>query len=318
MVKEEIANIDDRSADHKIVNSLVWNAEAGIRAIWLMYDDHSTDKNSKENVFILKENMQYRLFATTHQYLLMIRELNLAELRLHEMHKQDPQMFNAFPLGNPHYDQIEVELSSIFDNIIFNLSSVFDYLSHMICYISRTDKSKTLYWTKLAKLCRDYKTDFEGQKVREIIDVVDRSFVGKLYDYRSRLLHNKRDKHQFTTTVSFSNQKSFEFDIKILSSNTSRQHFKVIKELIGEKTPTILFMSSYLIKKTFDVIEKVLTEIKDEIKSKSNFYNNLRNPKDKKGLMFAIADPKTNMAKPVSDVIWEEYITGRKKNSDLT
>lgn len=312
--KEEIANIEDRSKDYQSVRSLVWNAEVGIRAIWIMYDDHSTDKNSKENVQILKDNIKYRLFATTHQYLLLIRELNLAEHRLHEMHVKDPKLLHAFPMGNPHFEQIEVELSSIFDNIIFQLSSVFDYLSHMICYISRTDKSRTVYWTKLARICRGQNNDFDGEKVRQIIDEVDRTYVGKLYDYRSRLLHNRRDKHQFTTTVGFSNEKSFDFNIKILSSKASQKHFKIIKEEIKDKAPTIIYMSSFLIKKTFEVIEKILTEIKDEIKSNSNFQNNLQNPKDKKGLMFLLKDPKTNMAKPVSDAIWAEYIAGRNKD----
>jgi len=312
-MEKEIVNIDQRSAGYEKIRELVWNAEAGIRAIWIMYDEHSTDKNSKKNVQILKDNIHYRLLATTHQYLLMLRELNLAENRLHHMYKKNPKLLTAFPMGNPHFKQIEIELSSIFDNIIFQLSSVFDYLSHMICYISRTNKSKTLYWTRLAKLCRGKTTDFEGEKVREVVDKVDRNYVGKLYDYRSRLLHNRRDEHQFMTTIEFDKEKSFDFNIKILSSTTSQKHFKIIKEEIGDKSPTILYMSSFLLKKSFDVIEEILTEVKNEIKSKSNFHNNLMNPKDKKGLVLVIRDPKTNTVKPVSDDIWGEYMEGRKK-----
>jgi len=312
--KEDIINIINREEDYKTIRSLVWNAETGVRAIWLLYDDHSTDKNSKDNVLILKENIHYRLFATTHQYLLLIRELNIAEQQLHKMHMKDPKMFNAFPLGNPHFDAIEVEISSIFDNLIFQISSVFDYLSHMICYICRTNKSKTLYWTKLAKLCRDSNSDFNGDLVREVIDNEDRNFVGKLYDYRSRLLHNKRDKHHFTTSVGFSDKKAFDFDIKILASKTSQKHFKVIKETIGTKSPTLLYMSSYLIKKTFQVIENTLTEVQTELVSNSNFFGNLQKPKNKGGFMMIIADPKSRTPKPVSNVIWNEYIEGRKAN----
>lgn len=312
--KKDIIDVSDRKEDYKQIKSLVWNAETGVRAIWLLYDDHSTDKNSKEKVLTLKENIHYRLFATTHQYLLLLRELNLAEQHLHEMHIKDPKLFNAFPLGNPHFDAIEVEISSIFDNIIFQLSSVFDYLSHMICYISQTNKVKTGYWTKLAKICRDKNSDFNGESVRRIIDFEDRFFIGRLYDYRSRLLHNRRDKHIFTTTVGFSNKKAFDFNIKIMSSDESQKHFKIIKETIGEKSPTVLYMASYLIKKTFQAIENILTEVQLEIVNNSNFLGNLQKPKDDKGFMLVIADPKTGIPKPVSNVIWLEYKEGRKNN----
>lgn len=106
-------------------------------------------KIPQKNIFIVKDNVHYRVFSLVHQHLILLRELYRAETYLKELHQKDPRLFNAFPLGNPHFEQVELEISSVFDSIIFQLSSVFDYISHLICYICKKDKSKTLYWTKL-------------------------------------------------------------------------------------------------------------------------------------------------------------------------
>ena len=219
LMEEEIINIENREEDYKNIRKQVWDSEAGIRAICVMYDEHSSDKNSKKKIFLLKDNIQYRLFGAVHQYLVFLRELGIAENHLHKLHIEKPEEFNAYPIGNPHFEQIELQLSSIFDSIVFQLSSVFDYLSHMTCYICKTNKSKTLYWTKLAKLSRGTNNDFGGEIIRNVIDLADRNFVGRLYDYRSRLLHSERDLHEFMTTVGFSDEKVFDFEIKILFLN---------------------------------------------------------------------------------------------------
>lgn len=310
--KPKISDIQNRPADYERLNSLIWTTEIGIRATWLAYDDHSLDKNSKDRVLALKENTVYRLFATIHQYLILIRELNSSEHHLHQIHINDPKKFNSYIGDNPHFEQVQLQISSVFDNIIFNLSSLFDYLSHMVCYISKTDKSKTLYWTKLAKLARDSKSDFEGEKVRQTIDEWDRNFVDKLYDYRSRLLHNKKDDHEFTANVKFSDTKSFDFDIKIIASKTSQKFFKIIPDINSESQPTLIYLSSKIIEKSLDVIDIILSELQTELESKSSFNQNLINQKTALG-MFAILDEKTNRPTPISKTMWKEYKTKREK-----
>lgn len=43
-------------------------------------------KNSEENVFRLKDNIEYRLFSASHQYLLLLKELGAAELYLQNIY----------------------------------------------------------------------------------------------------------------------------------------------------------------------------------------------------------------------------------------
>ncbi len=303
-MEKKIINIEGRQADFKQIDKQSWRAEHGIRSICVMYDDHSSDKKSKENIFILKDNVHYRLFSLVHQYLIFLRELSYAERYLQELHQKDPQLFNAFPMNNPYFDKVELELSSVFDSIVFQLSSMFDYLSHLICYICKTDKTKTLYWTKLASAAYGQNNEFSNLEIRKTISDIDNRFVGRLYDYRSRLLHNKKDKHIFNTTVKL---KDFNFDLKIVASEASLKHFKLIREEYPEGQITLTFLSSWLIKRSFIEIEKILDALRDEILRTSNFHMNLRTPKATNGLMIISVDPKTNFAKPVSDELWQEY-----------
>ncbi|WP_417888191.1 hypothetical protein [Zunongwangia sp.] len=310
--KEEYLDIIDREKDYKEIRSETFRTEIGIRAIGQIYHDHSSDQNSQENVLRLKKNIEYRLFSASHQYLLLLRELGSAENHLKNLFEENPQFMDwrTAEMTNPYFDQVETQLSSIFDSIIFHISSVFDYLSHSICYIYFTNKQKTLYWTKLAKKVRG---DFKGKfKFCKTVDEIDRRFVGQLYNYRSRLLHNKRDHHTFATIFESDSKK---FNLKINCSEESLKKFKsVIKKKTNEKQKiTLAFLGSWLIKQTFYEIENLLDSIKKDLEDNSHFHINLRKPKGgPNALMIFSLNQETNFAEPASQSIWKDY---KKKGS---
>jgi hypothetical protein len=309
----EFLDIEDRAKDYNEIISYTHRAEIGIRAIGLIYHDHSDDKNSYENVFRLKDNIEYRLFSATHQYLLLLKELDSAENYLQRLHIENPHFINpnAFPMGNPYFDKVERELSSVFDSILFHLSSVFDYLSHAICYMYFKNKENTLYWTKLSKKVRgDLKNQFEFCKV---LDDVDRKFVGRLYDYRSRLLHNKRDKHNFASSMTLND---LSFQLKISCSQEVLKHFKLVndKKESEKQEITLAYLSSWLIKQSFEEIENILDSIKIDLESNSKFHQNLSKPKGDTGFMIITMNPETKFAEPMSNGIWLQYKERIKDN----
>ncbi|MFY0602771.1 MAG: hypothetical protein JXQ93_02395 [Flavobacteriaceae bacterium] len=307
----EYLDIEDREKDYQRIFSDTFRAETGIRAIGLIYHDHSDDQKSYDNVFRLKDNIEYRLFSATHQYLVLLKELGSAENYLQKLHKDNPHYINpnSFPMGNPYFDKVERELSSVFDSIIFHLSSVFDYLSHAICYMYFKNKENTLYWTKLSRKVRG---DLKGKyQFCETLDNVDRQFVGKLYDYRSRLLHNKRDKHNFASSM---NLNDLSFKLKISCSEQVLKHFKLVNENKTEENQkiTLTYLSSWLIKQTFAEIEKILDSIKIDLESNSKFHQNLSKPKGDKGFMIISMNPETKFAEPMSKGIWKQYKEKKK------
>jgi len=302
---DKYLDIVDRESDFKYINTETWRAELGIRAIGIMYHDHSNDQNSYENVFRLKDNIEYRLFSATHQYLVFLRVLGLAEKYLQDLYTKNPRFIvpGTFPAGNPYFERVETELSSIFDSIIFHLSSVFDYLSHALCYMYFPNKEKTIYWTKLARKVRgDLKDKFQFC-LR--LDEIDRRFVGHLYDYRSRLLHNKRDQHKFASSMKLHD---LSFRLKIGCSDTAMKEFAIIsEENPSNLVITLTYMASWLIKRTFIEIENLLDSVKLDLEKNSHFYTNITNPKKKHGLNLVYLNPETNVAEPVSGSLWKQY-----------
>jgi len=309
---QEYLDITDRESDFKFIENETWRTEVGLRAIAYMYDDHSDDKNSHDNILTLKDNIKYRLFSASHQYLVFLRELYGSEAYLQKIYKDNPRYLDAFPMGNPYFDRVELELSSIFDNIIFQITSLFDYLSHVVCYITFRNKSNTLYWTRLAKASRGQNNDFPNSEVKKIIDSIDRRFVGKLYDYRSRLLHHKRDQHYFNGTTTLG---EFKFHLRFIPSETALKHFNLIAQDVDpNKRITLTYLASWLLKRTFIEIESILDVLAEEIRKNSNFHQNLHKPKrGENTLLLASYNPETRYLEPASDGLWKEYKTKTNK-----
>ena len=168
-------------------------------------------------------------------------------------------------------------------------------------------QSDTVYWTKLAKSVYGKDNEFTVLNIKKVIAELDNKIVGKLYDYRSRLLHNKKDQHIFNASAI--PLKDFEFNLKIRASDLSlaKKYFKSIKEEYPNGDITLSFLSSWLIRKSFYAIEVILDALREEIIKNSSFYQNVVEPKNENGLMALYIDSKTNLLKPVSDSLWEEY-----------
>lgn len=303
-MEKRILDIENRMNDYNELHNQSIRAEHGIRSLCVMYDDHSSDKHSRENIFILKENVHYRVYSLVHQYSIFLSQLDYHEDHLQKLYTKNPHFLTAFPMGNPHFKKVDLEMSSVFDNLIFQISSVYDYLSHLICYVCKVNKSDSLYWTKLARAATGQNNDFSKLEIRNTISDLNREFVARLYDYRSRLLHNKKDEHIFNGKVKLHN---FDFDLKILASDVALKHFKAICREFPENDITLAFLASWLIKRTFVDIEKILDALRDEILKTSNWHNNIQVPKKPNGFMLFYVDPLTNIGKPSSDGLWDTY-----------
>ncbi|MBS1520609.1 MAG: hypothetical protein JST50_06405 [Bacteroidetes bacterium] len=293
-----------REKDYEQIRQTISWLEHGLRAISSMYDDHSSDKNSKENIFILKDNIYYRLWSAQHLYEMLLREHYSAESYLQRLTSDDRQYLERFIMGNPHFDLIERNVSSIFDSVVFNLVSVFDYISHITCYICNSNKQITFYWTKLAKAARGQNNDIATSKAAKTIDEIDRTFVAGLYDYRSRLIHNKRDTHHFTATR---NDQKNEYKILIQISTTAKNYFKSINAGHSDRVYSITFLASWLIKSTGNYIENLLESLVEEIKSNSNLHNNLHGAKGNNRLFLLSINDDNRTARPASEALWEQF-----------
>lgn len=157
---DAILDVEDRQKTLDVLHEQIEAAESGLRAVCIMYDEHSSDKQSYENIFRLRDNIYYRLCSARHQFKLLFLEHYNAEKYLVSIAKSNPEQLNGFLFRNPHIERIDTEISSVFDGIIYHLSSIFDYLGHIVCYVCKNDKLDTLHWTKLARAARGRATTF--------------------------------------------------------------------------------------------------------------------------------------------------------------
>lgn len=306
-----------RKSDYDQIHEGVERTELGIRSVSIMYHEHSKDKLSYENIFRLKNNIYYRLSSAEMQYKIFLNELFRAEDYLLSLLKSDPKKFDGFIGGNPFFERVERELSSIFDNIIFNITSVFDYLSHIASYICQANKNKTIYWTKLARSARNRSTEIGKSQLVHTIDYLDKILIGKLYDYRSRLIHNQRDQHRFSATHIFGREE-MDFKVKILVSDSllSKKYLKVVADenSIDGNEITLTFVASWLFKKSFELIEVLLEALVNEIHSKSNFWQNLNSNQKGTNFMLGTVSKDTNTFVSVSEILYKQYKESKMKS----
>lgn len=293
-------NIPDQKRDLETILKLIHITNIGVEAITHIYDDHRTDKDTFTKMFVLQENLIYRIFAAFHQYELLIAGLNSKSII-----DLDTDPYNGDLQSHPTIYKYNNELSSIVDSVFFHLCSIFDYLGHFISYMFEKNKDHTLDWGSIAKKARAaYK---EVLKSAERIDEVDKKIRIKLEWHRSQLIHKKRDLRSVGITKS-QNRISLIF----AASPETMKHFKsILPGYDSESKYTMDCLPSAVFYQTLQSINYLLDFLKIDLISNSTFEENLKSLKniDPPYLLH----PVTNTPYPKSEVIWSDYKRKLKK-----
>jgi hypothetical protein len=300
-------DITDRKADFdNLINTISW-IEKGLRTIAVMYDEHSSDKNSKENIFRLKDNLHYRFRSTIHMYKLLLEELYTSERFLSKVEKERLTGNNDFGAVG-YMDIVEQEVSAVFDSVVFNIMSIFDYLSHFICYIINKQKSITSKWSSLANEIKDPQKEIYNLKVAPIIRDTHISLVDKINTYRSILIHDKREKHNYNLSYDAING---AYTVKLFITKPEIKKFKIIFNThASDSAFTLPYLASWLIKKSALMINDILLALVEDIKAKTNLYQNINGAKGANNALMLDYNPATNVAQPLSERFLKEYKNG--------
>ena len=296
-----------RNEDYQLIHKEIERTELGLRAVCIMYDEHSNDVNSNKNIFNQKNNIYYKLASIKFQYKIFLEQVYRSEKYVKELDKQ--RKLRGFVMGNPYFEKVELELSTVFDNIVFNSVSIFDYISHITCYVVKRNKQKTDYWSGLKKSARGKNNEISASQISEVIKYVDDNLVNKLDDYRSRLIHRKRDEHKFYASI-VSNNKDDDYQVCLIASEIllSKKYLSIIKEeMTNHKYISLTYVTSFLIKTTIKQIEILLEGLVFHIKDNSQYTLNLNKQMQGKGFMTGFANPITRRLIKLSDNLWNNY-----------
>lgn len=189
-----------------------------------------SNKLNDEARIILRDSILYRLKCIIYHLELLVYT-----------HDQILEKINEAPNIN---DQIvksgQSELTYIFDDIIFNLSSLMDYFGSLVGCIFVGDKRVEQKWKGCVGASRDKKCNaFSKYKIAGLIDKADREWLGQLYNYRSILIHNKKDnttahykidlnKDSISTTFKVDEPISFTKIVKEYSKNSNVEDASIL------------------------------------------------------------------------------------------
>jgi hypothetical protein len=296
--KKILLDIEDRNKTFQAIAQRLEILNEGFRALYADYMHHIDVKFGKDEIFKMKENIDFRLFSSKFHLELLLRQHFTIEKRIQEIYQKDPRkVLNEVYPSHPLFDHCEREVTSIFDSIVFHLASVYDYLSALINFIcNKKDKSITK-WSQLCKSCRDKGNLYSNKKIATIIVFENDNFIEKLYKYRSRLIHEKSDVHPISITLSFASGKT---RVKFYTNESIIKLFKSLKEKSNTHDITISYTSEWLIHKTVDSVVSILFALKDEMESMSTFPNHIGDS----DFIILSHNPVTGFAEPVSKQMW--------------
>jgi len=149
---------------------------------------------SDEARILLRDSIFYRLNCINYHLILLINTYNAILKDMGE---------NMFNIDEGLIKSGQNSLTYIFDDIIFNLSSLLDYFGGLVGCIYISDNKQKQKWTGCVKASRDSNNLLHKLRISKLIDFEDRTWMGQLYDYRSRLIHYKKDNTSANQQINF-------------------------------------------------------------------------------------------------------------------
>jgi hypothetical protein len=162
-----------------------------------------------------------------------------------------------------HSISISSQQSFLFDSIIFNTISVFDYLSCLITLVEKKNKDDwRRTWTSLCKSARGT-ADFKDSKIALRISKLDHEWVGKLNDYRAELIHYDTSGLPASQTY---NVMQNSLEIHVSMPRTLKKYFRELKNLPEKADLNINSISIWIIENSLLIVKELLDELKQRIK----------------------------------------------------
>ncbi|MDO6739459.1 hypothetical protein [Wenyingzhuangia sp. 2_MG-2023] len=278
-------NIVDLKSEMKNVLNNFQVIDNNMIAIGMDYKQYLDSSFNDKKIYEFRDNLLYRLKATRLHINILVNLLNSLDRELTEIYfKQNGQISVQV-----HFENRKSDISSLFDSVIFHIVSAFDYVSNLVGFLCIKNQKK-IKWTQFAKSVRDKKNELSQTNFSELIDNLDRTFIGKLYDHRSYLIHIGNDNGKSSLSIELMEGK---VETKIISSSKFNKNFSELRELGKDNDLSISFILFWLLNKTTESIIDIQFGLKEYME---------RNKKNEIPFMF-MKGPN-NEVLPVSTNYW--------------
>lgn len=298
---KKVLDVPDKQASFDNIAKKLEIIDKGLRAMSLDYRHHLDSSNSYTGgIYDLRENVSYRLFSAQMHYLLLLKQHLKFENEMDKFMIEDPQkVLGDYYPQNPLFRFAAREVNSLFDSLVFHLASVYDYFAAAINYACKKKVTNITYWNKLAKSCRDKNNSYSKLGISKAIIDETLNFIDPLYNYRSRVIHEKSEMLDVKVSVAFKTGKTSS---KFFIAKSLISHFSYLREENKESNITIIYAADWLISQSLNSISRILVAFKKEMEEQSTFPNHIGDT----DLITLYRDPETGIGYPSSHLTWKE------------
>jgi hypothetical protein len=248
-------NIADLKLEMKNVLTDFQAIDNNMIAIGMDYKHYLDSSFNDKKIYEFRDNLLYRLRATRLHINILVNLLNSLDQELTEIYSKENGQISM----QIHFENRKSDISSLFDSVIFHIVSAFDYVSNLVGFLCIKNQKK-IKWTQFAKSVRDQKNELSQTNFSELIDNLDRTFIGRLYDHRSYLIHIGNDNGKSSLSIELMKGK---VETKIISSSTFNKNFSELRELGKENDLSISYILFWLLNKTTESIIDIQFGLKE-------------------------------------------------------
>jgi len=280
-------NIVDLKLEMKNVLKDFQAIDNNMIAIGMDYKHYLDSSFNDKKIYEFRDNILYRLRATKLHINILVNLLNSLDQELTNIYSNENGQISM----QIYFENRKTDISSLFDSVIFHIVSAFDYVSNLVGFLCIKNQKK-IKWTQFAKSVRDEKNELSQTNFSELIDNLDRTFIGRLYDHRSYLIHIGNDNGKSSLSIELMKGK---VETKIIASSTFNKNFSELRELGKENDLSISFILFWLLNKTTESIIDIQFGLKEYME------NNKKND-----IPFMFMKGPNNEVLPVSTNYWSE------------
>ena len=258
-------NIVDLKLEMKNVLKDFQSIDNNMIAIGMDYKYYLDSSFNDKKIYEFRDNILYRLRSTKLHINILVNLLNSLDQELTNIYSKENGQIST----QIYFENRKSDISSLFDSVIFHIVSAFDYVSNLVGFLCIKNQKK-IKWTQFAKSVRDEKNELSQTNFSKLIDNLDRTFIGRLYDHRSYLIHIGNDNRKSSLSIDLMKRK---VETKIIASSTFNKNFSELRELGKENDLSISYILFWLLNKTtksiidiqFGLKEYMETNKKNEI-----------------------------------------------------
>lgn len=226
-------------------------------------------KNSEHPKFYLRDSILHRIDSLIfHLKNILINKDEIT--RLIKNISIDPNT------GFTNLKNYKSSMLFLFEDIIFNIASLFDYIGNTIGMFYLGPNGIKLKWNGIVNASHDSKHKISNYKIARIVIEKHRSYVDDFYNYRSATIHYKHGESSNRKIINLDTLHLTPYDnhfvnVPVLILKT----IKSIKNELNKENYNYFTVSYWMVKKTLIIYKEILDVIIEEIEP--TIQENLKN-----------------------------------------